>query len=250
MMEIEKKLQDIGLSKKESEIYFCLLKYGCFSAKEISKKTNILRSSIYDYLDTLLEKGFITYTFKKNTKHFQAVSPDKILLNFKEKKEEEEENLKTIISTLNKINKTQNKTNIEIYEGREGLKSAMYNILKEEISEVLIQGASKTFFENFPLLIEKWNNLRIDKKIILKIIYNNVLLKKEIKKRKKRKYTYLKYIEQKDISYSNTIIYKGNILIIIIDKENPIAIHIEDEKIYKTYKNNFFNLWKAAKEYK
>jgi len=249
-MNIDTKLQEIGLSKKESEIYLCLIKYGYLSAKEISKKTNILRASVYDYIESLLEKGFITYTFKTNIKHFQATSPNKILLNFLEKKEKEEENLKQIINNLEKTNKEQKKPDVEIYEGKEGLKSAMNNILKEEIKEINISGASKTFFENYPLLIEKWNNLRVNKKISLKIIYNKVLTKEEVERRKKREFTHIKYINQKDISYSNTIIYKNNILIIIIDKENPIAIHIENEKTYETYKNNFDSLWKVSKEYK
>lgn len=249
-MSLEKKLQEIGLSKKESEIYFSLLKFGCLSAKEISKKTNILRSSVYDYLDTLLNKGFIAYTFKKNIKHYQATNPNKLYDNFLEKKEREQLTLKEIINNLNKINKNQNKSNIEIYQGREGLKSAMFGILKQDILEIFITGSSKTLYENFPLLVEKWNNIRINKKINLKILYNNVLTKEEIKIRTERKYTQLKYIDQKEISYSNTIIYKGNILIIIIDKENPIAIHIENKKIYNSYKSNFNALWKNAKEYK
>jgi sugar-specific transcriptional regulator TrmB len=248
-MNIEEKIQDLGLSKKESEIYFNLLKYGCLSAKEISKKVNILRSSIYDYLETLIEKGFISYTFKDNVKHYQAINPNKLHDNFLEKKEKEEEALKEIIKGLNKINKDQTKSNIEILEGREGLKSAMFNILKQEITEIFITGSSKTLSENFPLLVEKWNNLRISRKIKLKMIYNNVLSKQDVKKRKML-FTTIKYIDQKEISFSNTIIYKNNILVIIIDKENPISIHIENENVYNTYKNNFNQLWNISKEYK
>ena len=83
-------LENLGLKEKEAKIYITLLKEGPSLANSIAKNTEILRSSIYDYLDTLTEKGFITYTIKSGKKYFQAVNPSKIMDNFSERKEKED----------------------------------------------------------------------------------------------------------------------------------------------------------------
>jgi len=244
------KLQEIGLSKKESEIYLALIKFGSLSANEIAKRTETLRSSIYDYLETLLEKGFITYTYKSNIKSFQATNPEKLLDNFKEKKENEEKTLIELVNDLKNINKTTMKSNIEIFEGKIGLKTAIFNILKEDIKEILAFGASGTLYSLFPLTIEKWNIERGKKKIKLKIIYNDTLGDEDLEKRKKYSYIEIKHNPTKDLSYSNTFIYKNKVLLVIIDNENPFAILINNPKIYETYKTNFNMAWSQAKEYK
>ena len=83
-------LSKVGLNEKETQIYLALLKEGQVLANNLAKKTNILRSSIYDYLDALVEKGVLSYSIISGKKYFQAVSPEKILDNFKEEKNKEE----------------------------------------------------------------------------------------------------------------------------------------------------------------
>jgi len=78
--------EKIGLKEKEARVYIALLKYSPSLANQVAKKSGILRSSIYDYLDVLLEKGFATYTIKSGKKFFQATSPEKIIENFEEQK--------------------------------------------------------------------------------------------------------------------------------------------------------------------
>ena len=96
-------LEKIGLKQKEAKIYVSLLKEGPSLANSVAKKTEILRASIYDYLDVLIDKGFVTYTIKSGRKYFQAVSPRKILDNFEEEKAKEEEALKSIVPELIKV---------------------------------------------------------------------------------------------------------------------------------------------------
>ena len=44
-------LEKIGLKEKEAKVYIALLKKGSSLANTLAKETDILRSSIYDYLD-------------------------------------------------------------------------------------------------------------------------------------------------------------------------------------------------------
>ncbi len=246
---MQSKLQEIGLSKKESNIYLALVISGENTASGIAKKTTILRSSIYDYLETLLEKGFVSYTYKSHIKYFQAVEPDKILDRFYEQKNKEEKKLKKIIPELSKIKKETKHSNIDIFEGKEGIKTVLSYCLKKN-KEVLLYGASGTLRTSFPVYIEKWQKERSKLKIPIRMIYNDTLTDKEIKKRQKYKYMKVRHINNKELSYSNTIIYDNSVLLIVIDNALPFAILIENNKLYKNYKNNFEILWKQAKEYK
>ena len=167
-------LEKIGLKEKEAKVYIALLKHGSCLANSLAKLTNILRASIYDYLDVLLEKGFITYTIISGKKYFQAVNPEKILDTFNEEKEKEEEILKQIVPELNSIkNSAKKKANIEVFEGKEGMKTAMSNILKGKSKEMLAYGSSGVSYKLLPFFMEHFHRQRAKQKMKLRIIYNN-----------------------------------------------------------------------------
>ena len=76
---MEKKfLQDIGLDNKEIDIYLGLLQVDSSSVLELSKKTKILRTSIYSVLDSLIEKGLVSEIKKGKKSYFQAEPPERI----------------------------------------------------------------------------------------------------------------------------------------------------------------------------
>lgn len=243
-------LEKIGLKEKEAKIYITLLKEGQSLANQLAKKTEILRSSIYDYLDILLDKGFITYTIKSGKKYFQAVNPQKILDNFEEQKNKEEWALKEIVPELTKLQGiTEKKANIEVFEGKEGMKSVLSYILKENPKEILVYGSSGVSHKLLPFFMEHWHKQRIKQKILQKAIYNNVPESKErIKKGPSLKYAEIKFLPIKNVSLTGTIIYNNKVLLTVWDLENPLAISIESKNITQQYKNNFEILWKVSKE--
>jgi sugar-specific transcriptional regulator TrmB len=243
-------LKTFGLKDKESEVYLALLKSGPSLANKLAKKTNLLRTTVYDYLDALIEKGFATYTIQGGKKYFTAINPEKLLDKFEERKQDEENTLKQLITQLSKIQNTENKgTNIEVYEGKEGMKTAMSWGLREEKKEILVYGSSGVSWKIIPLYMEKWHNERVRKKVKLKIIYNRV---KETDERLKKGPTVelmeYKFSPIKDFSIIGTIIFTDRILLTIWDTETPIAIGIHSKEMSKNYKNNFEILWKNAKK--
>ena len=126
-------LENAGLKDKEAKIYIALLKEGPSLANSLAKKVNILRSSIYDYLDILLDKGFISYTIKLGKKYFQAVAPERILDKFTEQRKIQENSLRQIIPELiNLRGRDKNNVNVEVFEGKEGMKSVFSCILREK----------------------------------------------------------------------------------------------------------------------
>jgi sugar-specific transcriptional regulator TrmB len=243
-------LEKIGLKEKEAKVYLALLKEGTSLANNLAKKVAILRSSIYDYLDVLLDKGFISYTIRSGKKYFQAVNPEKILENFKERKEQEESSLKTLVPQLAMLkNIEQKKVNVEVYEGREGIKSAFMAILRARPSEMLSHGSSGVSYKLLPFFMEHWHKQRIKQKMPLRVIYNDdVQARDRIKYGPPLKLAEYKFIGRNELSYAGTIIYNDNVLIAIFDPETPLAILIESKSITRLYKQEFEILWKKAKK--
>ena len=68
----KQQLINIGLSNNEVDIYLSLLESGQSLVGEITKKTKINRTHIYDRLQKLINKGLVSYIIKNNRKYFYA----------------------------------------------------------------------------------------------------------------------------------------------------------------------------------
>src|SRR3989338_6396814 len=123
-MEAEDILQESGLSGNESKIYLALLKLGPSLAGKIADETKLNRTHVYDRLRHLLEKGTVSYTIQSGKKYFTAAHPNKLLETMQEK----EARLQEIIPSLSKIEKNDN-VEIEVYRGKEGLKTILQDYL-------------------------------------------------------------------------------------------------------------------------
>ena len=63
---LEQSLRNIGLSEKEAIIYLASLELGPSTIQEISKKAQLKRSSVYDLISSLVERGLMN-NFIKNS---------------------------------------------------------------------------------------------------------------------------------------------------------------------------------------
>ena len=243
-------LEKIGLKEKEAKVYITLLKHGESLANSLSKETDILRSSIYDYLDVLIEKGFVSYTIKSGKKYFHAVSPSKILDNFEEQKNREQEALKEIVPKLSELqNISEKKANVQVFEGKEGMKTAFSYILKESPKEILAYGSSGVSHRLIPFFMEHWHKQRIKQNIHIRIIYNNTPEAQDrIKNGPSIKLMDIRLIPIKNFSLTGTMIYNNKVLITMFNPDSPLAILIESDHIFQGYKDNFEVLWKTAKK--
>lgn len=75
------KLQRLGLSKRESEVYLALLTKKEFTAPEIGKITSVSRNKSYEVLQSLVKKNLCTEKYKNGTKVFSGIKPDIALQN-------------------------------------------------------------------------------------------------------------------------------------------------------------------------
>jgi sugar-specific transcriptional regulator TrmB len=244
----ENSLLKLGLKEKEASIYLALLKSGPILANQLAKKTGQVRTTVYSQLDLLIEKGFVSYTIQSGKRFYRAADPQKLLEEFQAKKEEEENTLKEVVQSLKKTQGIeQSKTKVEVFEGKEGLKTAFLKFTREQNQELLHYGSSGISYKIIPLFMEKWNKERIKKKIFMKIIYNHTKITDDrIKNGPKLLNAEYRFSPIKDFSMTGTMIYKNTVTFSIWDPENCMAIVIENPSIAKSYRENFEILWKNS----
>ncbi|MFH0853825.1 MAG: helix-turn-helix domain-containing protein [bacterium] len=120
------KLQTLGLTKSESQLYLTILELGKTNVAKLSRHTRINRRNIYDSLSTLLDKGLVFQIVQEQEGIYSAVAPDKIA----ELIEAKEIALMKIMPELKEqfVSKKVREKAI-IYKGVEGFKKYLRDIL-------------------------------------------------------------------------------------------------------------------------
>lgn len=245
-METLETLRKFGLAEKEAKVYLSLLGLDEALASEVAAKTNIARQLIYDLFERLIELGLVSFVIKDNKKYFKAAPPEQLISILQEK----EKSLLEIMPELKKIESFEEhkKPKIEVYEGIEGMKTILNDVLRTEIKELIVYGSSKSSFEVMPIFMENWHNRRIKQKLKVRIIYNKT---GETEQRIKEFKHTLKLMEVKFLSVevltpTATLIYGNKIALTVWLKNEPYATLIESKELKEVYKEYFEAIWKIA----
>jgi len=233
-------LQEFGLTDKEALIYLTLLKEKICNASKLAKLTKIQRTTVYLELDNLIQKGLVSYVIKNSKRYYQSASPDKLIEILETKKAQ----IKSILPELKNLSQAINPFKIEIYEGKEGIKTFYQDILNSKAKELLAFGVTGNAFEalnfEFPHFVKQFA------KAGLKVRYlANKSAEKSLSVLPKDK-AKIKYLPEQYSSDITTIIYGNKIAIQSLIKENIFVILIDDEKLFKGYKNYFEFMWNST----
>lgn len=244
MLHNNKMLENFGLTPTEEKVYLALLRLGVSPATDIIKKTQLHRTTVYDVLDRLIEKGFTSYIIQNKIKYYSTSNTSKFLDIASEEKKQAEEKQKLAKQVVNKIKlikkEVKSKHLAQIFIGNKGLKTIMNDII--ETSKNFIEfGVEKRFEKDLPLYTEHWANQRIKKNIQAKIICTKGSPTPKWKMNK------IKFVSKAYQSPATTLIY-GNKVAIFIQEEPILIILIESKKLTQSYTSYFNLLWKIAKK--
>lgn len=228
-------LERLGLSNSESKVYLANLELGQVKLNEISKKSGIVRETTYGIINSLIQKGLISYVIKSGIKHFEASSPSKL----KQIIQEKEEIIKKIMPSLDELKKsTPSKPKVEFYEGKDGMKTVIENLLtanKEILAISSTKGLRQMFEFYFPGAVKRREELGIK----VRMLSDDSPFSRKLVQSKKL---------PKEFDFNTaTWIYNNKVALISLNKKEPIGIIIEDEEINKTQKQTFELLWKLIK---
>lgn len=236
MRKIKDTLENLGLDKKEVEIYLELIKKDNVTVSELSKNIKIDRTTIYDVIQRLMNKGIVSTIKINKSNHYKALRPKKMLKFFEEKHIE----LKSIIPELETItnNKSESLQN-ELFLGENGIKVVINDFLKnpKDYKAIGIRKDYEKILKYFTYnTINKLNELKIKETAIFETEEKFIKLKRG---------TY-RQINKLPAPIS-TFIYNDTVIFFIF-KEPYYAIRITNTDFRKLHESYFDLLWKNAKK--
>ncbi len=242
-MEIIEELAELGFTSNEIKVYLTLIRIGKSRAGRLSTECKLERTSTYNALKQLLEKGVISYVIEANERVFYAGVSEKILDIFKEK----EERAKLIIPQLNSLRKYEKeKENIMKYKGFAGVKTVFNDILNtcNSEEEYLIFGSDNQLSTIMPVYAQIYVARKDKKKIKARI-----LIKENVRDKTKKmsKYTKVRYVPSEVISPANINVY-GNKAAIFLWSKNPEAVIIDSKDVADSFRSYFNFMWAHSKE--
>jgi sugar-specific transcriptional regulator TrmB len=241
MSEIEESLRNSGLSKVEVDTYLVILTNGPMSAGKIAKLTHNYRANVYQAIERLKSKGFISETQGKKSKLFEALSPKHILNDFDKKKSA----LEKIIPALNQMKATSiATTSMRIIEGVSGWKHLLDEFI-EIGQERVVYGIPKEveMLRNF---FKEYHKKRALKKIWLRHLFNYEA-RERINLTNKLPYTKSKYLPKEFDQPVSTSVCGPLVALTVYQGKHIVTLLIENQIIADAYRKYFEYLWKKSK---
>lgn len=239
MADIIRTLEKIGLSKNEIKVYLTLNDHGSMKAGKLSKLAHLDRSSAYNAIQMLLDKGFVSYVLVGKVKWFQAAGPKRILDYLKE----QQEDIESILPDLQERHKRKKiEGQVRLFKGYKGVKTVFLDIIRTGKNNYVF-GSEGQFSERMKEFAYQFDRMKKEKGIKTQLILRKG--RKEIDG-KSSEHRYLPNIAE---SSAVTNIY-GDKIAIVIWTDEPEGIIIENAAAAKAYKSYFDSMWKHAKDTK
>jgi sugar-specific transcriptional regulator TrmB len=244
-MALQDVFEKIGLTGNETKVYMTMFSIGSSTASEIAKEANLHRRPTYDALARLAKRGLIIYSISGGKRFFQVVNPEKLL----EVVKEQEAEVRSILPELNeKYKAKKTKFFAEVYEGNEGLKTIMEDLLREK-EDWLTIGATGFHPKSFDYYLDVFANRRERARIKRKVLIADT---KEGKayygSLEKQKMVEVKFLP-KSIQNPQTIwVYGNKTMIMLTSEEHPLMFLIESKEIANSYRDYFNLMWRQVKK--
>ena len=243
-------LENLGLTEKEAGVYIALLELGNAKVADISQKAGINRTTGYDILTSLANKGLVNALGKGNGQEFMAESPVAIVNYIKRQQNKLAEDLNKIqelVPNLLAIQTKSNKPSVKFYEGEDGLKKVYEDTLTSK-DGILGFANVDEMHDGLPNYFPKYYKRRAEKKIWMRVIIPDT----EIGKLRKQedtselRTTYL--IPHETFNFSPEInIYNNKIM--IASWREKLGIIIESKEIADAFKKIHELSWLGAKKF-
>ena len=245
-------LEKIGLSKAEIKVYIALLSLGSVPSGRIVKETNFRKSTVYESIRRLQEKGLVSYVIKDSIKHFEATGPDRIIDFIQEQKrklnETENESKKLILELKKGFDILKPHAEAHVLVGIEGFKTMRRDVLRNAKGEHLLIGAISREYEALPGFFEEWNKQRQKRKIHLRILYKeSARLQATLKNKSIGKFLSSKFLPEEIESPAIINIYGDRVVDVLWKQNYPICFMLINKEISDSYRKYFDYLWKLAK---
>lgn len=245
-------LEELGLTKAEVRVYLALLELGSVPSGRIVRETGFRKSTVYETIGRLGEKGFVSHIHTKGMKHFEAATPDRILEYLEEKKRtlfEQETKAKFLVRTLAEgFDVLRPHAEAHVLTGVEGFKTMRRDVLRHAKGEHFLIGAISRENEVMPAFFEHWNKERQKEKICLRILHKESARgKASTHSNYMGKYFETRFLPEEIQSPAVINIYGDRVVNVLWKRDQPVCFQIINKEIADSYRQYFEYLWKLAR---
>jgi HTH-type transcriptional regulator, sugar sensing transcriptional regulator len=241
-MEMIPELKELNLNDNEVRVYLATLSLGSSKVSEIAKRSELIRTTTYAILNSLIEKGLVSIVLKNNVTFFQATNPKKLTSILDEKKRK----INSILPKLEHIKEAINNPHkVELFEGREGLKTVFNDLVIKLNETIKIIGFSGKFIKFSESYSDIYYRKKKENKIKSLVITGES--DRESSKNNKIINSEFRYLPSLDAD-SEIFIYNGKIAFVSLKEDNLTGVIVEDREMFKLQSIIFDNLWKLAKK--
>jgi len=247
-----KALQNIGLSDGEIRVYVALIELGPSTTGPITDKSKVASSKIYHILEKLMQKGIVSYIVQQKTRHYQAEDPLKLKDYINKREKEISEQKKAIDKLIPQLQLQQalkkSKGDAQIYKGFKGIQTVvdrMYTRLKrgDTFYDIGIPSYQEERYHDY------WNEdhkKRVKLGIKCQILFNAGTLRGVLDNRNSYKGCDARYMPIPIETPSWILIY-NDVVVIILQSDEPMAIEINNKQIAYSFKQYFQAFWQLTK---
>ena len=237
--QIEIILKNYGLSEKEAKIYFVCLKMGSASVVSIARASKLPKSTCYDRLNSLIDKGLISQIVKNSTRFYEAADP-KVFMNLIDEKKKQIESIIPSLSTYK--NTAPEKPNVTFYEGIGGIKTILSDIISCGL-EVRILGNFSNFEQVTRHVAPQFIKKRVEKKISCRYISEESSISKKVQEKEGVELRETKITSIMNKQDAEMYIYGTKTAFVVMSRNEPVGVIIDNASISKLQRALFDNLW-------
>jgi len=253
MIDLES-IKEAGLTDGEAKVYLAMLKKGQSTVGPIIEESKVANSIIYRILESLIEKGLVSFIIKEKTKYFKAENPKKIIEYIEKNKEKAEANklkIEKMLPALIAIGDNEGKTSVQVYEGFKGVQTAYehyYSKLKKG-EGIFCWGIYPEQEERYHLYWQRDHTRRGKLGIFSKMLFNKGTDRTILKNRNSYKLADARYMPTDMKTPAWFMVYKDTV-IITLQTKHEMAVEIVNQDIADTFKAYFDDFWSKSKHFK
>lgn len=235
-------LKQLGLTENEAKIYLALSETDGLPTAELAERTGLSRPYLYDALERMHEKQFVSFLRQDGRKVFKAAKPGFL----RELAYQKLEKIDGLVQELERRQRESEKLDVELYRGKHVFKVLLKDILStvEEGEEILIFGID----DEALISMDEYTRMHLQQyfaRIERKQIVERVIVRKGAKTLPEATPSRYRFLPEGTIGSTAFEVYADKVAIFFWGEPNHLVL-IKGGEVASSYRQQFELLWRVA----
>ena len=247
---LEDILGQLGFGVKETSLYKTLLTTGGSKAGELARLTGINRTTVYDLLGNLLEKGIVSKSKQGASTYFVPQDPAQLLRYIDREIEEtqvrlekQKERVASLLPELQSLrHQGTDKPVVTFFEGEKGMREAYEDTLTSR-EPILAYANVQTMHEGLPNFFPNYYKRRADADVFIRAILPQNDASLDRADRDKQELRRTRFLPKGKQFSPEVNVYDDKVL--IASWKEKMAVIIESKEFAEFQKMLFHELWET-----